>query len=191
MSNRWFRTKIFISGLIAIVLVGLIVCFAYLSYGTKSFSLTIVNHYNNVTQKFELRKKQKLYEGFLVKIDGYTFSGFYQDSTYMSIIDETYEIKSSIVVYPRYTANECSVNYINVTNSNNVSSFSVLTSPIYLNNPSMRVGYEFAGWYTTPSYNSDSRVTVLNSETYITSNADTSLVLYAKWVEVIVYGGAH
>lgn len=61
-----------------------------------------------------------------------------------------------------------------VNNENNPDGYNIDSTNIYLENPS-RVGYIFSGWYTSNSFSTNSKVTV------ITTGSTGDKDLYAKW----------
>lgn len=109
--------------------------------------------------------------------DGYTFLGWFKDSTYTSMWDfSSDKVTSNVTLYANWLANMYSVTF----DSNGGSSIeglmtnfdSLLTEPTQ----PTQDGYTFAGWYKDSAYTE-----VWN---FSSDKVTSDVTLYAKWTEV-------
>lgn len=110
---------------------------------------------------------------------GYKFEGWYSSSSFEE--EPVTEIESgtykNITLYAKWTPIEYSVTY-NLNGGRNSylnpDSFTVENNEIELSAP-IRPGYKFEGWYTTSSFEENTKFSVIAEKT------TDDIVLYAKW----------
>jgi len=108
--------------------------------------------------------------------DGYTFDGWYLDSSYLEEYDAK-ALNGNATVYAKFTPIEYSITYNldNGTNSpNNPTTYTVETSSIFLENPT-KENYTFLGWYKEAGF--------INKVTKIAKGSTGNIELFAKWEE--------
>jgi len=119
---------------------------------------------------------------------GYTFGGWYTD---ISLKHKIVEIKSGstghVVIYARWTANQNTLIFDANGGTGVMSDLVISTddSVILPRNAFTRVGYQFAGWATSPF----GEVVYADEATYV-MGPNTSYTLYARWTpnqNVIVF----
>jgi len=106
--------------------------------------------------------------------EGYTFDGWYSDSSYTEEFDAK-TLNGNIIIYAKFTPIEYSITYNldNGTNSpNNPSRYTIETNDITLANPT-KEGYVFEGWYKEAGF--------INKVIVIEQGTIGNLSLYAKW----------
>jgi uncharacterized repeat protein (TIGR02543 family) len=106
---------------------------------------------------------------------GYTFSGWYSDSSLKIPYTFTTMPASNITLYAKWTIIEYSIDYEldgGINSSSNPRSYYV-TSNITLLDPT-REGYTFIGWYNNADFSGDKL-------TSISTGAIGDITLYAKW----------
>ncbi len=106
---------------------------------------------------------------------GYTFGGWYTDTTYKTAWNFSDGVPSNMTLYAKWDRCVYNINYYNVEDADNSSSPTQYTYGlgVTLKAPS-RVGYTFGGWYTNSQF-SGSPVTSIST----TQVGDVNL--YAKW----------
>ncbi len=120
--------------------------------------------------------------------EGYEFDGWYWDDEIWSMPFTSdsllnYSLSKNLLIYAKWNCIKYNITY-HLDGGNhkyNQSSYTIETEDINLNNP-VKMGYIFEGWYTTNTFDSDSKVSSIVKGS--TGNID----LYAKWycVEYII-----
>lgn len=107
---------------------------------------------------------------------GYTFGGWYNESTCDNLYDFTTAVTGDLTLYAKWTANQYTVSFN--SNGGNVTpeSITVTYDRTYGTLPSAgtKTGYTFAGWYTSASGG-----TQVKSTDIVKITSDTTL--YAHW----------
>jgi uncharacterized repeat protein (TIGR02543 family) len=108
-------------------------------------------------------------------LEGYTFDGWYTDSTLTNRYTFSTMPPNDIILYGKWNIETYDINYelnggINVVNSN---TYTIETSTITLNEPT-KEGYTFIGWYENSDFDSEPI-----NEINLGSNGD--IILYAQW----------
>lgn len=107
---------------------------------------------------------------------GYSFSGWYSDSSYSKSFTSSTTIKENMNVYAKWTILTYSITYIlngGTNNTDNPKSYTVENESIKLKIPS-RTGYTFEGWYKDSYFTGD-------VVTEIEHGSTGGMTLYAKW----------
>ncbi len=116
--------------------------------------------------------------------DGYKFVGWYLDSEYTTEITSTQGYTEDLTLYAKWESSAYSIIYELNGGTNyedNPSEYYYSTTDsIQLNDPE-RVGYDFAGWYTTATFDDDTKVTE------IAKGSIGEKTLYAKWTPITYY----
>ncbi len=110
--------------------------------------------------------------------DGYTFVGWYTESTFVNKIDVINREfwGTSITLYAKWEVTTNTINYVTnggVLDNRNENSFTILSDDITLYGAD-RVGYDFEGWYNNSSFNG-------NKVTNIPKGSFGNITLYAKY----------
>jgi len=107
--------------------------------------------------------------------DGYTFLGWYTESTLENKFQFTYMPSENTTLYAKWSLKTYFINYETgkgTNNENNPDSYNILQNDIRLLDPVYN-GYYFGGWYLDSSY--------LNPISIINTSSCTDYDLYAKW----------
>ena len=108
---------------------------------------------------------------------GYAFIGW-SESKGGATISSVHVDTADKTVYAKWQAVEYSITYIinmaNVVNTSNLTKYTIEYNDITLSAPAC-TGYNFLGWFTTPSFDENTRVTIID-----TAMCD-NITLYAKW----------
>jgi uncharacterized repeat protein (TIGR02543 family) len=107
--------------------------------------------------------------------DGYTFSGWYIDSSLLTPYVFSTMPAENITLYAKWSTITYNIDYIldgGNNNSSNPSGYTIETTTFTLNNPT-KEGYTFLGWYTEDTYS--------NELTEVSSGMTGDMTLYASW----------
>lgn len=112
---------------------------------------------------------------------GYTFDGW-SESRGGATISSVHVSNADKTIYAKWTAVEYSITYVinmsNVVNTSNLTKYTIEYNDITLSTPTC-TGYNFVGWYTTPSCDDNTRVAVIDTD------MAEDITLYAKWAKAI------
>ncbi len=116
----------------------------------------------------------------------FTFAGWFEDSLFTNEITSLNKNSSGDkIIYAKWIVKEYPVNYVLADNSgideNTISHSNPLTrqaeSTVSLSDAtSSDKNFKFAGWYTSPDFEANSKITK------IPANTNATITLYAKWV---------
>ena len=111
------------------------------------------------------------------KADGYTFGGWFTDSTFAEGSEYDFEtpVTESFTLYAKWTVVEYEILYLMGKGKNheqNPVAYTIETPTVKLQPPS-REGYTFDGWYYDKEY--------VNAATQITQGSTGTVKIYAKW----------
>lgn len=123
--------------------------------------------------------------------EGYTFTGWYTDSSFTDQISEIRDRSGNLTLYAKWTETPKKITYEwnggNVSANLNPSTYVTADGTVQLKAPT-RSGYDFQGWYKEDTY--------LNKIEYLNSSSVTgNLTLFAKWqihtytITYVTYGG--
>ena len=110
--------------------------------------------------------------------EGFTFDGWYEDSTFSKKFDFNTPITDNMTLYAKWTENKYTVTF-DTKGGNTIAPVTVKEGE-KVAEPSplpTKEGFTFDGWYTDDTY-----TTKYNFEDAVTKN----ITLYAKWNEVVV-----
>ena len=111
------------------------------------------------------------------KADGYTFGGWYTESSCKNAYDFNTAVKSNITLYAKWTQIELIVTfYINSDDSAPSAVMVKWGTKVSRPDDPKKDGYKFAGWYTDRDYKKEYDFDTLVKE---------DLSLYAKWTEIL------
>ena len=110
--------------------------------------------------------------------EGFTFDGWYEDSTFSKKFDFNTPITNSMTLYAKWTENKYTITF-DTKGGNTIAPVTVKEGE-KVSEPTpapTKEGFTFDGWYTDDTY-----TTKYNFENAVTKN----ITLYAKWNEVVV-----
>ena len=110
--------------------------------------------------------------------EGFTFDGWYEDSTFSKKFDFNTPITNSMTLYAKWTENKYTITF-DTKGGNTIAPVTVKEGE-KVSEPTpapTKEGFTFDGWYTDDTY-----TTKYNFEDAVTKN----ITLYAKWNEVVV-----
>ncbi len=111
---------------------------------------------------------------------GYTFAGWYKESTFKTKVTKVTGTGDKVIVYAKWNKNTYKITYkLNkgTNNKSNPKTYTVTSKTITLKNPT-RANYVFAGWYKDSKFK--------NKVTKIKAQSTGNITLYAKWTKVSV-----
>ena len=110
--------------------------------------------------------------------EGFTFDGWYEDSTFSKKFDFNTPITNSMTLYAKWTENKYTITF-DTKGGNTIAPVTVKEGEKVAEPSSLptKEGFTFDGWYTDDTY-----TTKYNFEDAVTKN----ITLYAKWNEVVV-----
>lgn len=119
----------------------------------------------------------------------FIFEGWYSDEFFTEKIDRIdADSSGDIILYAKWNTLKFNINYVLADNSGidenavhnpNPDTFSA-TETLILSAPvTDDKNYEFAGWYTSPDFSSDSKITQIAASTL------SDITLYAKWEKAV------
>ena len=107
--------------------------------------------------------------------EGYTFRGWYADSSFQEPFNFSQPITVNTTIYPRFEINVYSVNFnLHSADLNMPSQTVIFNNQPLLSYDLTRSGYLFAGWYLDATY--EERFTITHTITDTTT-------LHAKWIQ--------
>lgn len=107
---------------------------------------------------------------------GYTFGGWYKESTCVNEYDFNTAVTGDLTLYAKWTANKYTVSFDSQDGDNTPADMEVTYDGTYGTLPSAgtKTGYDFAGWYTTATGG-----TQVSASTVVNITSDQTL--YAQW----------
>lgn len=150
----------------------------YAKWKVHMFSITYV--LNSGTNNSSNLTKYKVSQATFQLLDptrkGYTFRGWYTDTTYKTKVTE---IKKGTVgnktFYAKWAKTEYTITYImngGTNNSNNIKTYNISTPDFKFYTP-RRTGYKFVGWFTDKACTKQIKT--------LTKGSTGNKTLYAKW----------
>ena len=157
-------------------------------YGSPLFldDMYITVSYKNI-ENASTNKNPSAYkknsEGFdltSISKDGYTFDGWYSDSSYTTKVEKVINITESLTLYAKWTPNNYTITLNTVGGEVSNNTATVTYDSNYTLEVPTRLGYTFLGWYDGTG-NSAVAYTDETGKSLGKWNLTDGITLYAKW----------
>lgn len=125
-------------------------------------------------------------EGFdltSISKDGYTFDGWYSDSSYTTKVEKVINITEPLTLYAKWTPNNYTITLNTVGGEISKNTATVTYDSNYTLEVPTRLGYTFLGWYDGTG-NSAVAYTDETGKSLGKWNSTDGKTLYAKWQEI-------